>query len=162
MTKKPTKPKPPPSRDIPNTTDGIIAYLHCARCVVDFKQHAQATFGESPATYARLNVGWTALGLQVVCVRHDCNVLHIDFEGQPHPANTSRPLEEEEKEKEGAMPEQMTPEEEAGVAAIIALQALVGIADTPEAALFGWRALTDAERATTLRLHDALKKKEER
>lgn len=37
--------------------------------------------------YARLNVGFTPVGLQVWCVRHDCNVLHVDFEGYKHPGN---------------------------------------------------------------------------
>ena len=45
--------------------------------------------GTSPREYQKIQVGWTDRGLQVRCVRHDCNVIHLDFEGQTHPANTT-------------------------------------------------------------------------
>jgi len=38
------------------------------------------------ADYARLNVGDSLQGLQIWCMRHGCNVMHIDFQGQTHPA----------------------------------------------------------------------------
>lgn len=66
----------------------ITAFLHCAECLKEWK--AGDAPGESPATYARFSVGWTALGLQVICNRHDLNVAHIDFEGAQHPADTGR------------------------------------------------------------------------
>ena len=68
----------------------IRAYMHCALCMDDFKAKTNSTLGESPESYARLSVGFTPIGLQVWCVRHDCNVCHIDFEGHQHPANTAR------------------------------------------------------------------------
>jgi hypothetical protein len=37
--------------------------------------------------YGQLEVGWSVLGIQVWCKRHDVNVLHMDFEGNKHPAN---------------------------------------------------------------------------
>lgn len=71
---------------IPNTNE-IVQYLHCGKCVVDIPS------GTSPADWARLEVGWTQLGLQVWCRRHNCNVMHIDFEGVQHKANVTAPKE---------------------------------------------------------------------
>lgn len=77
----------PMSERISNSKE-IKAYMHCALCVDEFK--AGKAPGKSPATYARLSVGWTPAGLQVWCERHGVNVLHVDFEGHTHPANLSR------------------------------------------------------------------------
>jgi hypothetical protein len=66
----------------------IFQFFHCRECLEEWK--ASEAPGQSPATYARLSVGFTALGLQVVCARHDLNVVHIDFEGQTHPADLSK------------------------------------------------------------------------
>lgn len=49
----------------------IEAYIHCGRCLDELPK------GESPASFARLNVGYTTFGIQVWCVRHDCNVVNI-------------------------------------------------------------------------------------
>jgi len=73
--------------NIPNTLE-IKAFMHCAKCLREIPD------GVSPAEWARVNVGWTKLGLQVWCVRHDTNVVHIDFQGQKHPANV-RPTDSE-------------------------------------------------------------------
>lgn len=72
------------SRPIPNTNE-IKAYLHCARCLQERPDDM------SPRDAQFISVGWTPLGLQVWCNIHECNVLHIDFEGQKHPANTTTP-----------------------------------------------------------------------
>jgi hypothetical protein len=71
------------ARAIPVTLE-IGAYFQCALCVQEKPPD------QSPKEWARFNVGWTKLGLQVWCVRHECNVIHIDFEGQKHPADTTR------------------------------------------------------------------------
>lgn len=63
----------------------IVGYLHCCLCA------QQKPDNTSPSEWASLEVGWTKQGLQVWCKRHQCNVIHIDFEGQKHHANTSRP-----------------------------------------------------------------------
>lgn len=63
----------------------IKLYFHCGLCMKELPE------GISPREWARLEVGWTERGLQVWCKRHDVNVMHIDFEGRVHPANTSRP-----------------------------------------------------------------------
>lgn len=74
------------SRDIPNSVE-ITMYLHCGLCVSEIPED------QSPAEWADLAVGWTKLGLQVWCNRHDCNVLHVDFESMKHPANTTRRMD---------------------------------------------------------------------
>lgn len=77
------------SRPIPNTLS-VVAYCHCSRCIREMPAEV------SPRDWAQLEVGFTALGLQVWCKRHDINVMHIDFEGQTHPANqTIAPTEGE-------------------------------------------------------------------
>jgi hypothetical protein len=67
-------------RDIPNTNE-IVAYHHCAKCLEELPG------GTSPQEYVRYQSGWTKLGLQVWCNRHNMNIMHIDFQGQQHPAN---------------------------------------------------------------------------
>ena len=60
----------------------IEAYIHCAKCLNELP------VGTSPREWAQHEVGWTRAGLQVWCRRHECNVMHIDFQSQRHPANT--------------------------------------------------------------------------
>lgn len=74
----------------PVNTLAIHTYLHCGMCL------REKPPGISPRTYARFEVGWTDRGLQMWCVRHEANIVHIDFEGQVHPANTSRALRKDE------------------------------------------------------------------
>ena len=65
----------------------IESFLHCGLCINELK----AMGGEqSPRDYANVSVGWNKEGLQVWCNRHDCNILHVDFEGVQHPASTTR------------------------------------------------------------------------
>lgn len=67
-------------RNIP-AANSITAFMHCRRCMDELP------VGQSPRTFAALEVGFTAMGVQVWCKRHEINVMHIDFEGQRHPAN---------------------------------------------------------------------------
>ena len=69
-----------PPRRIP-ISNAIKLYFHCHKCIKEIPPD------ESPRSSAALEVGWTKLGLQVWCKRHNCNVVHIDFEGCQHPAN---------------------------------------------------------------------------
>jgi hypothetical protein len=62
----------------------IESYFHCKLCLQEKPP------GVSPEQYARLSIGFSPIGLQVWCVRHQCNVVHIDFEEQTHPANLDR------------------------------------------------------------------------
>ena len=66
----------------------IAAYLHCGLCLEELKNIK----GKSAAEHQDIQVGWTELGIQVWCKRHDCNIVHMDFEGQKHPADTTRCL----------------------------------------------------------------------
>jgi len=79
---KPTDPNDAKSMEDNN----IHMFMHCRHCLQDFKDMAPGTDGESPSTYSQLEIGWTLLGIQVWCRRHECNVMHVDFEGQKHPA----------------------------------------------------------------------------
>lgn len=77
--------------------NGIGQFLHCKQCI---QEVTTGKVGNSPRDYARLSVGWTKQGLQVWCNRHDCNVIHVDFEGMKHHADLTRqPLDYEEKMK---------------------------------------------------------------
>jgi len=74
--------------DLSNENE-INAFFHCSLCVQEWKRTIFST-PTSPAECQSLEVGWTDQGLQVWCREHDCNVVHIDFEGQKHPANVTR------------------------------------------------------------------------
>ena len=54
----------------------IGAFFHCRQCM----EERPATI--SPREWSRIEVGWTPQGLQVWCVRHDCNIFDLDFQGQ--------------------------------------------------------------------------------
>jgi len=65
-------------------TDAVLpsanaTFLHCAKCLTEFTARVPESKGQSPKTYARLNVGVTADGkaFQIWCVRHECNVALI-------------------------------------------------------------------------------------
>lgn len=58
----------------------INLYFHCKQCI------EQMPNGVSPRDWVSIEAGWTELGLQVRCKRHNCNICNVDFEGQQHPA----------------------------------------------------------------------------
>ncbi len=67
--------------EIPSRSENeILMFLHCKRC------RANIPPGMSASDYQDVEVGWTEIGLQVWCKRHDENIVHIDFEGHNHPA----------------------------------------------------------------------------
>ena len=61
----------------------IEAFIHCVKCIQEMPDNM------SPKEWAMLEIGWTVLGIQIWCIRHDVNVMHMDFEGHKHPATTS-------------------------------------------------------------------------
>lgn len=86
------KAKALPTRDLSSNNE-IKMYLHCTLCLEEKPEDI------SPRDWQRIQVGFTPLGMQVWCVRHECNIVHIDFEGHCHPANQwradeERPIEE--------------------------------------------------------------------
>ena len=64
-------------------TNLISSHIHCGRCLKELPA------GKSPIEYQTVAVGFTKYGIQVWCKRHDCNIMHIDFEGAKHPADCS-------------------------------------------------------------------------
>lgn len=83
-------------RDIGNDNE-IEMYMHCGLCLEEIKAMWDQGIEISPQEYARVQAGWTRQGIQVWCNRHEVNVMHMDFQGNKHPANTSRkPFEGEE------------------------------------------------------------------
>jgi hypothetical protein len=75
------KPKPIETDRIIPSDNCIQLYFHCRQCI------EQMPSGVSPAQWRQISVGFTELGIQAWCDRHDCNIFHIDFQGQQHPAN---------------------------------------------------------------------------
>lgn len=75
-----TEPIPPPARPKPSDEDMIVGFFQCAFCKDELPD------GVSPQEFHAFDVGWTQIGIQVWCHRHNCNIVHIDFEGHQHPA----------------------------------------------------------------------------
>jgi hypothetical protein len=69
------------NRPIP-AANSIKLFFHCSTCIGD------RPADQSPSEWCSIEAGWTTLGLQVRCKRCDLNIVHIDFEGRKHPANT--------------------------------------------------------------------------
>ncbi len=64
---------------------GISMYLHCGKCLEEWKNNPNINTNQSPTEYSQLEVGYTKWGIQIWCRRHNLNVLHVDFEGVKHP-----------------------------------------------------------------------------
>lgn len=59
----------------PDTPNGIEAFIHCGRCLDEWKADPALSTTMAPKDYARTQTGIRADGnLQVWCNRHDCNV----------------------------------------------------------------------------------------
>lgn len=63
----------------------ISVYIHCGKCLDEYNKDDNIKC--SPADYSQISAGWTRRGIQLWCRRHNCNIVHIDFEGEKHPAN---------------------------------------------------------------------------
>lgn len=55
-------------------------WMNCKQCL------ESVPHGESPSTWARLNVGLTDTGIEIWCVRHDHVVARLDFDELVHRA----------------------------------------------------------------------------
>lgn len=64
-----------PERLIPITNE-IKQFFHCNECLDEKPDNL------SPRDWASLEIGFTEMGIQVWCKRHEQNVIHIDFAGQ--------------------------------------------------------------------------------
>lgn len=69
------------------TICSIVTFLHCKLCMDTKPSH------KSPKEWARLNVGWSRSGIQAWCVRHECNVVHLDFMDQKVAADFTVPVD---------------------------------------------------------------------
>lgn len=58
----------------------IYRYIHCGKCLNEIPKN------KSPREWSELECGFTEHGIQIWCKRHECNIVHIDFEGKKHPA----------------------------------------------------------------------------
>ncbi len=58
----------------------IEIFITCALCCEEVPE------GVSMQEFGMNECGWTEEGFQVWCRRHDANIVHVDFEGQKHPA----------------------------------------------------------------------------
>ena len=63
--------------------NSIKLYFHCTKCLEEMPANT------TPHDWSQLEIGYTVLGIQVWCKRHECNVVHVDFEGVKHPGNFS-------------------------------------------------------------------------
>lgn len=54
----------------------IEMFFHCKKCINEKPKDI------SPRDWIRNEVGWTIKGLQVWCVRHEENIINLDFKGQ--------------------------------------------------------------------------------
>ena len=54
----------------------ITMFFHCAECL------EEKPSGVAPRDWVKVEVGWTEQGIQVWCIRHELNVVHLDFLGQ--------------------------------------------------------------------------------
>lgn len=72
-----------PAKDLPNQ---IEMFVHCQMCVKELTDMAKLTKDKkppvSPREYIKVEVGQTPHGLQVWCIRHEANVIHLDFTGE--------------------------------------------------------------------------------
>jgi hypothetical protein len=60
--------------------NGIEQNVICSKCESEFRLGSADS--RSLQDYSRLDIGFTRIGVQVLCRRHDANVVHIDFVGQ--------------------------------------------------------------------------------
>ena len=73
--------------EIEMRTNQIISYLHCGKCLEEYDMLPESEkLNVSPAQWQKTQAGFTERGIQVWCWIHNCNVVHIDFEGRQHTA----------------------------------------------------------------------------
>lgn len=73
----------PEQRHVPNTNE-ICMFFHCSQCM------PLKPVNKSPREWVQIEAGFTPVGIQVWCRRCEANIVHVDFQGMQHPANTTR------------------------------------------------------------------------
>ena len=65
----------------------ILWFYHCKQCL----EEVMLLPDVSPREYVNVEIGPTKEGLQIWCVRHEANVMDVDFQGAgPFPGNIDR------------------------------------------------------------------------
>lgn len=59
--------------------NSIKQQVVCSKCESEYM--AGYTDASSLQNYSKLDIGFSDIGIQVWCHRHDVNVVHIDFDG---------------------------------------------------------------------------------
>lgn len=54
----------------------IEMFFHCKKCLEELPDKT------APRKWVRIEAGWSKRGLQVWCVRHNMNIIHVDLMGQ--------------------------------------------------------------------------------
>ena len=54
----------------------IEMFFHCKKCLEELPPDT------SPREWVRIEAGWSKRGLQIWCVRHEMNIIHVDLMGQ--------------------------------------------------------------------------------
>ena len=67
----------------------IFAFIHCGLCLREWKKKYRGKI--SPKDFSKVQCGWTKQGLQIWCNRHNCNIIHISFDGITHRVNDTIP-----------------------------------------------------------------------
>lgn len=69
----------------------IKQFFHCRKCLEECPD------GMSPRTYIHAEAGFTERGIQMWCVRHEVNIIHLDFLDQQvaYYKDDDGPLDEE-------------------------------------------------------------------
>ena len=73
------------TKDLSSLLHNIEQPIVCSRCADDVTEGRAGPV--SMADYMRLDVGFSPIGVQVWCRRHDANGVHIDFEGRSLPTD---------------------------------------------------------------------------
>ena len=51
----------------------IELFIHCGKCIEEKPSYL------TPRDYSMVEVGKTSIGLKVWCIRHEENIVHLDF-----------------------------------------------------------------------------------
>ena len=68
-----------PKKSLDKLHNKITNQIVCSKCEIEFMK--AETGRRSLQEYSILDVGFTNIGVQVWCRRHEVNVVHIDFDG---------------------------------------------------------------------------------
>ena len=58
-------------------SNDITAFMHCGQCIAEWKAGGPEVIDKSPKEYSDVGVGYTSVGMQVWCNRHECNIAYI-------------------------------------------------------------------------------------